>query len=52
MISVELFEPICKYNSLPVDRKYQKGQAGILLLFYYLIQYIYMSMGNVDFSAG
>jgi hypothetical protein len=45
MISVELFEPICKYNSLPVDRKYQKGQARdtfIILLFnsIYICQWV------------
>jgi len=27
MFPVELWEPNCKSSSLPVDRKYQKGQS-------------------------
>jgi hypothetical protein len=27
MLPVELWEPSCKASSLPVDRKYQKGQS-------------------------
>ena len=27
MLPVELWEPNCKYSSLPVDKKYQKGQS-------------------------
>ena len=26
-VPVELWEPTCKSSSLPVDRKYQKGQS-------------------------
>jgi hypothetical protein len=27
MVPVELWNAICKFSSLPVDRKYQKGQS-------------------------
>ena len=27
MLPVELWEPSCKASSLPIDRKYQKGQS-------------------------
>jgi hypothetical protein len=47
MLTVELWQPSCKSISLPVDRKYHKGQSrdtyAVLLVNYYLIQNI-----NVD----
>jgi hypothetical protein len=36
MLPIELWEPNCKYSSLPVDRKYQTGLSRdnyIILLF-------------------
>jgi hypothetical protein len=32
MLPVELWEPSCKSSSLPVDRKYQKGQSRVNLI--------------------
>jgi hypothetical protein len=29
MLPVDLWEPSCKSSSLPVDRKYQKGQSRV-----------------------
>ena len=43
MLPVELWESCCKVSSLPIDRKYLRGNQGIIIQFYYLIQNI-----NVD----
>jgi len=52
MLPVELWQPSCKSSSLPLDRKYQKGQSRddfIILLFD--LKYKRRRWINVDFSA-
>jgi hypothetical protein len=44
MIPVDLWETSCKSISLPVDRKYKKGNQEITVELHYLIQ-------NVNFGG-